>query len=289
MLLGLLCYAAAECARVQGACELTTLCRGAISGGMGNAAAVLYGMLLAAVGGAMLSATGEMAALMLPIRYAEEIGVFAAAASCFLFRYRGLQPLALLGAGLAPCCAGLFVLLLRVPAAEMQPAAFAQDWHAFPSAICYAGLNASLSAGMMCEIGREKTGRECRSICVLAAVLIGGMLLLGNAALLRQHAAISQEALPVVVLSRSLGAAGYWLCAVSILIAVLTSCMAAVRALARMMPFPPNGAWCAAILIALLTAQLDFSRLIGSVYPLLGALCFLCFLRILFKSIKVRS
>jgi len=35
---------------VQGACELTTLCRGAISGGMGNAAAVLYGMLLAAVG-----------------------------------------------------------------------------------------------------------------------------------------------------------------------------------------------------------------------------------------------
>lgn len=287
-LLGALCFSMARTACALNAADLGALCRDGICGGKGNAAAMLYAALLTAVGGAMLAATGEAAALMAPVRFARQGGILLALAGAYALRNCGLKPLAALGVGLVPCCAALFALLLRVPAAAGKPEVeLSRGTSALVAAACYAGLNASLSAGVMCEVGKSGGRKETAFSCAAAAVMIGGMLLLGNAALMRQYGSIQRAALPVVALSGALGPVGYWLCATAMLIAVLTSYLAAVRALARMMPMRDKMGWLAALAITALVARLDFTTLIGYTYPALGAMCLLCFFKIFLDRSKV--
>ena len=286
-LLGALCAGTMRAARRLSAAELGALCRGAFGETGGRAAALLYAALLCAAGGAMLAATGEACALMLPVRHADRIGMLAAMSVCFGTRRRGLKPLAWLGVLLVPCCTVLFALLLQMPAeagtawraAERSPGCAAL------SAACYAAFNAAFSAGVLCEAGAKEEMARSRKSAWLAAAVFGAMLLLGGLAFYKHCAAAQGEPLPAVRLARAFGPAGYWLCAVSLLAAVLTSYAASARALARMIiPKKETLSWLIALFMTALTARLRFAKIVDALYPLLGAACMLCFAAIFLKT-----
>ena len=287
MLLGVLCAGTMRAARRACADNLGALCRGALGKTGGRAAALLYAALLCAAGGAMLAATGETSALMLPVRHADAIGVLSAMTGCFLTRKRGLRPLAWLGALLVPCCTLLFALILRAPAAQGQAwrAAENNPGRAALSAACYAAFNTAFSAGVLCEAGARETAPRSRASAWLAAAAFGAMLLLGGMAFYKHGPVAQGEPLPAVRLARAFGPAGYWLCAASLLAAVLTSYAASVRALARMIPIKNETlCWLAALFLTALTARLRFAKIVDALYPLLGAACLLCFAAIFLKT-----
>ena len=286
-LLGALCAGTMRAARRASADNLGALCRSALGETGGRAAAFLYAALLCAAGGAMLAATGEACALMLPVRRADTIGALAALAGCFLTRKRGLKPLSWLGALLVPCCMLLFALILRAPAARGQAwrAAENSPGRAALSAACYAAFNAAFSAGVLCEAGAKEEAARSRAGAWLAAAIFGAMLLPGGLAFYKHCAAAQGKPLPAVRLARAFGPAGYWLCAVSLLAAVLTSYAASVRALARMIPVKNETlCWLAALFMTALTARLRFAKIVDALYPLLGAACMLCFAAIFLKT-----
>ena len=285
---------AMRAAKQWNAAEITTLCKRAAGGRAGRLAALFYGALLCAAGGAMLAATGEAFALMLPVRRAYGLGMALTAAACFLLRGRGLEPLAWVGALLASCCAALFAMILRAPVAEgTRPwlAAEPSPPRAMLAAACYASFNAAFCTGTLCEIGMRRNEEEHGLISAQAALCIGALLALGCTALYRHGESVRYAPLPVVALSRAFGATGYWLCAAALLAAVVTSYGASVRALARMIPakFGERTAWILALAATAAAARLRLDGIIGGLYPLLGALCLLCFLTILLKTVIVRS
>ena len=294
LLAGGIFLGAMRAAKQWNAAEITTLCKRAAGGRAGRLAALFYGALLCAAGGAMLAATGEAFALMLPVRRAYGLGMALTAAACFLLRGRGLELLAWVGALLAPCCAALFAMILRAPIAEgTRPwlAAEPSPPRAMLAAACYASFNAAFCTGALCEIGMRRNEEEHRLISAQAALCIGALLALGCTALYRHGESVRYAPLPVVALSRAFGATGYWLCAAALLAAVATSYGASVRALARMIPakFGERTAWIFALAATAAAARLRLDGIIGGLYPLLGTLCLLCFLTILLKTVIVRS
>ena len=305
LLAGGIFLCAMRAAKQWNAAEITTLCKRAAGGRAGRFAAFFYGALLCAAGGAMLAATGEAFALMLPVRCAYSLGMALTAAACFLLRGRGLEPLAWVGALLAPCCAALFAMILRAPVAEgtrpwlaaepSLPRAMLAAEPSLPRAMlaaaCYASFNAAFCTGALCEIGMRRNEEEHGLISAQAALGIGALLALGCTALYRHGESVRYAPLPVVALSRAFGATGYWLCAAALLAAVATSYGASVRALARMIPakFGERTAWIFALAATAAAARLQLDGIIGGLYPLLGALCLLCFLTILLKTVIVRS
>ena len=307
---------AMRAAKQWNAAEITTLCKRAAGGRAGRLAALFYGALLCAAGGAMLAATGEAFALMLPVCRAYGLGkssgsstvssmmlpvcrayglgMALTAAACFLLRGCGLEPLAWVGALLAPCCAALFAMILRAPVAERtRPWLTAEPSlpRAMLAAACYASFNAAFCTGALCEIGMRRNEEEHGLISAQAALCIGALLALGCTALYRHGESVRYAPLPVVALSRAFGATGYWLCAAALLAAVVTSYGASVRALARMIPakFGERTAWILALAATAAAARLRLDGIIGGLYPLLGALCLLCFFTILLKTVIVRS
>lgn len=294
LLAGGIFLGAMRAAKQWNAAEITTLCKRAAGGRTGRFAAFFYGALLCAAGGAMLAATGEALALMLPVRRAYSLGMALTVAACFLLRGRGLEPLAWVGALLAPCCAALFAMILRAPVAEgTRPWLAAEPSlpRAMLAAACYASFNAAFCTGALCEIGIRRNEEEHGLISAQAALGIGALLALGCTALYRHGESVRYAPLPVVALSRAFGATGYWLCAAALLAAVATSYGASVRALARMIPekFGERTAWILALAATAAAARLRLDGIIGGLYPLLGALCLLCFLTILLKTVIVRS
>lgn len=292
-MLFLLCWGASGAACKWCADDLGALCRRSQTIRAGRFSTLLYGALLAVVSGAMLAATGEACALMLPLRHARRLGMALAVAMSYLLQGRGLRPLALMGFMLVPGCAALFALLLKMPpeTVAVPAVSLGKGVGALALGAFYAAFNASVSAGLLCEIGRREGKRGRLAASLLAAGLVGGLLLTGNAALLRHYDAAAREALPVVALCRALGATGYWLCAVALLLAVLSCFLCSVRSLSLMLRAAVGDAFACplALLLAVFLAGFDFANLVGDVYPLLGALCLLSFGQILSRTVKPGS
>ncbi len=293
VLAGLSAWAAILSNRL-GAQDLGTLCRRALGGVGGQAAAWLNGALIAVTAGAMLAAMGELVALALPVHNAYTIGIAVSLVLSTLMARRGLSAIATIGGWLLPTCLLLYALLMRLPAPEASAATAAMPtgaWRALPLAFAYAAMNAALGGGVLCELGRERTTASILRTCAIAGVMLLLLLLSANAALYRHVGELRDAALPVVMLSRSLGALGYWLCLVTLVLAVMTTLVALQRTLARMLEvhLPQQITWPLVVALPLLTGLTGFDALVGSVYPLMGALSTLLFLAIVLKPLKVRS
>lgn len=284
---GLSVFAAALAGRLS-ACDLAALSRQTIGGAGGTAAAMLSGALSAMTAGAMLAAMGELAQLTLPIRGAYWLGFFLSLAVGALAASRGIPALATIGGWLMPACVLLYALLLRLPpeapiASAPVPGA---GIRAIPYACAYAAMNAALSCGMLCELGQGKSRRALLRIGLIAGGLLLSLLLLANAALYPHRDRLQSEALPVVQLARSFGALGYWLCLVTLALAVETTLIALLRTLQRMTkaPLGTRGSWGLALLLPLLAGLFGFDALVGSVYPILGAISTLLFIFMIAKG-----
>jgi len=282
MALTALAALAARLAGKLGARDLATLATRALGGMVGWVGVLIHGTLVITTAGAMVAAMGELAALALPVRHAWEIGVLIALfMGCWMAR-KGIAAIAAVGGWLMPACLLLYALLLGLPkeATEHAPAVIPRAWAAMPLALAYAAMNAALGCGVLCEVGRARDTGSILRVCALTGGMLLSLLLLANAALGRHLALVQGEALPVVALARSLGATGYWLCLVTLLLAVFSTLVALLRTLLRMLEehLPAPAVWPVTVLAPLGAGMTGFGVLVGTVYPILGVASTVVFL-----------
>lgn len=249
---------------------LPALCRLRFGRRLGQLCALLFVLLFAVTGGAMLCACAELCALTLPVLFAYPFGMILTLLAGAAFSACGLCGLALPGALLAVLLPVMLVLLFLLPRGEacflpaMAPDVPVQ---AALDGTAYGALNAALLAGVLPLLAPLSPRLRRRAVFVFSA-LFGVLLALGTLVCRRHFAAVLHQPLPFVWLSRRLGVGGYGLLAVCLYAAALSTLCAMLSSL--------RAAGVRASLAAalcLLCALPGFDALIAHAYPALGALC----------------
>lgn len=243
----------------------------------GGIARGLMFLLLSAAGGGMTAAAGELTALVLPIHHAEALGMGTGLLGCLLLSHWSMNALSSMGRILLPLLLIAFLLCIRLPH-EAQPLPPPTAWEMILGVIGaagYAGFNGMLSAGVLCQAGAAcKKRGKCR-LAAWSGGAIMGMLLLGNGALIPKGTVLAGEALPMVVLLRAYGKAGYYLSAGVLYLGIITTLIAVLQGMRSMLmgwcSFPNGAAFC----ICALAALMGFEKIVSSVYLALGLLCLL--------------
>ncbi len=232
----------------------------------------LLSAMLIATGGAMLSGAGEVAALVLPLRHAQAIGMISTLALAWLLARRTMAGLAWVSRGMLAVLAVMICLGLFLPPMEAVRVSNASGTSALLQGLTYGGFNAALQVPILMQAPSSDAIRR-RSIRLAGGVTLL-LLVLGNIVLMR-HTALLEEALPFLRMLAALGKAGYWLCAVSLYLAILSTLTACLRGL--------QGTWlplCGVIAVSLL----GFSGVVARVYPILGGGCCLMLLAAKFTN-----
>ena len=228
---------------------------------------LLLTLLLVVTGGAMLSGAGEIAALTIPIRGAYLLGVFATLALSWLLANQTVSGLAWVSRILLVILAVLIVSGLTLPPIKAVSIEEISVPEALIRGLTYGGFNAALQAPIMVTAVRSTNAERKRAAC-LAGMLILFLLTLGNAVILRHSATIS-EPMPFLKIMAGYGKSGYYLCSVSLYLAILSTLTACMRGIdGKILP-------AASIL---LVSMFGFTGVVEVAYPILGGGCFLMLL-----------
>lgn len=218
----------------------------------------------------MLAACAELAALTLPIHHAYGIGLAASLLLGIILAARGLSGLALPGTALVLLLPMLLLRLLTLPMGEACFSPMRSAIGAAASGISYGALNAAMLTGALPLLLPMKAPQRRRAV-LLFTLLFAALLALGIAVLRRHRQAAFFHSLPFVMLSRSLGKTGYYLCAACLYAAALSTLCAMLAGLWHMLP-GIRGMFVSA-LGCLFFAFWGFSVLVARGYPALGAVC----------------
>lgn len=233
---------------------------------------ILFTALLTVTGGAMLAASGELAALVLPIHGAQPIGMTVTLAGSILLALRQIRGLAWISRLLTWSLTGVMLsgLLLEPTGAVVVevPASLRTLPEILVRGVCYGGLNMALAVPVMMEVSGSLSAVQQRRTAVMTCGLLAALLVVGNAVLLR-HPALLGESLPFLQLTRPWGLRGYGLSAACLYLAMLTTLAACLRGVLLMM----RSRW--SLLLPTLTAAAGFSGAVDVLYPLLGGACVL--------------
>ena len=235
---------------------------------------VILGLLYGVTAGGMTAAAGELAALVIPVRYARPLGALGTLLMGLAMSVKPLKAGAILGRVLTPVMLLALILCLRLPetrTAAEQDYSLPRVFFAFCKALAYAGLNVMLSAGMISGAGQGKNGKEKRMIALAAGSAVFLLLALANGALLRREDAI-REKLPVVALLRNYGKMGYYLSAALLYLAVATTLLALLRGLRDVIGQRWKGkrtVWLAGLTAAGFSLA-GFEGIVSAAYPILG-------------------
>lgn len=260
-----------------GCASLPDLCRLRFGGRLGSLCAVLFFALCAVTGGAMLCATAEIGALLLPLRHAYGITLCAALLLGVLLARKGMAGLALPGVLLCALLPALLVPMLFTDAAEacFLPA-MAPDLpvRAMMDGTAYGALNAAMLCPMLPALLKLDAKQRSWSIG-LFSLLFGALLSLAVAVCRRHMPEIFMQPMPFVHLARSLGRSGYLLLCACLFAAAFSTLCAMLLGMRRLLPalIPSRAAWPLCAGFCLLFAGIGFGPLIESGYPVLGALC----------------
>lgn len=233
--------------------------------------------MLVATGGAMLSGSGMVASLLLPVRHAALIGAALTLLMAWVLVYRTRSGLAWVSRVLLILLMAVILAAFLLPRrdaaviARMRPAA------ALAKGLTYGGFNAALQCSLLTASPQNACtkGRSVRRAALLLCVL----LLLGHAALLR-HPALLGEPMPFIRLTASLGRTGHLLGACSMYLAILSTLTCCLRGLEG-----HRGLSAGVIAVSLL----GFSGVVEAVYPLLGGVCLLWLSAAKFTNSTARS
>ena len=228
---------------------------------------ILMGMLLVVTGGAMLSGAGEVVSLTLPLPGAYWLGMAFTLVLAWLLAKRTVSGLAWVSRGLLAVLAVLILLGFTLAPMQAVPLQVMQPAQAVWRGVTYGGFNAALQAPIIAGaagIPRVQRKRHVMAACGIMLCL----LLLGNAVLLR-HPALMGEPMPFLRMMGSHGRFGYWLGAISLYLAILSTLTACFRGLpGTVLP----------VLGISLVSALGFTGVVERVYPVLGGSCFLLLL-----------
>ncbi|MBE5782671.1 MAG: hypothetical protein E7329_05055 [Clostridiales bacterium] len=235
-------------------------------------------LLLLCVAGGMEAAAGELFALTLPMEYARGIGILVTAAVCAALCQRSMGILSGFGLLLLPFLLLALALCLRLPDFPATKETFTANeiMMAVVRGIGYAGMNVMLATGVLCDAG-GKCGKRgtCRSALWAGGALFS-FILLYNTALMPYRRFLKDQALPLVILLKGYGKAGFYLSAAILYLAVITTLIAVLRGAMMLLKekFPRYGgifAW----LLSLAMALVGFEGIVSVAYPALGIICFL--------------
>ena len=231
--------------------------------------------LLTATGGAMLAGAGEIAALTMPLHGAYWMGLLSTLCLAWWLSERRLMGLAIISRALTLCLVAVMAMGLWLPPLRGVWVEDAPIGARLPMSLlrglCYGGFNAALASPVLDEVAGTLSDKEKRACALRASLILGGVLALGNAVLLR-HPALLGAPLPYVMM---LGLAGRWgmpLGALALYLAVLTTLVACLRGLKALL----RGRW--SMLLPAAVALMGFTGAVDGLYPLLGGGCFLLLL-----------
>lgn len=287
---GAMAYAAAGCALFtlsvlflrlcaqferSGCTTLSALCSARFGKRLGRLCALLFVILCAVTGGAMLCACAEIGALVLHIRRAYTVVMALSLLLALACAHRGMR-------GLAPCGALLAlllpVLLLRLLAVQSGEACFlpamTPDLPVRPAAdgMAYGALNAAMLAGMLPSLLSLDISARRKAVA-LFSLLFGALLLLGISVCRAHMPEIYMQPMPFVHLSRGLGKSGYLLLSACLYAASFSTLCAMLLGVQRLLPFSKNIGLSLSAALCLLFARIGFGPLVSCGYPILGALC----------------
>jgi len=268
--------------RLSGALErsgcpsLPALCRLRFGARLGALCPLLFFVLCAVTGGAMLCACAEIGALLLPLRHAYGLTLAASLVAGMLLARLETDGLALPGALLVVLLPALLLPLLAFGGSEacFLPAMTPDlPVRALTDGVAYGALNAAMLCPMLPALLRLDAKRR-RHAVGLFALLFGALLLLAVAVCRRRMAEVRMQPMPFVFLARGLGRGGYLLLCACMLAAAFSTLLAMLLGMRRLTPhLPDRAAWPLCALVCLLFAGIGFGPLVESGYPVLGALC----------------
>lgn len=224
----------------------------------------------------MLSAGGELIALVLPLQGAQWLGLALTLTLAFVLAMSELRSMAGVSGAMTFLILVSYLLLLALP----DPASHGIPIRGSGSlvqgvvfALGYSGLNIAIALGVICECA-DSSRRMAYRTAVLFGLAMTALMFMGNYLLL-QHGELQGEPLPMVRLLRSLGRAGYALGASVLYLAVLTTLTAILRSLFQLFSGMRNAVTRRVLpLVApVLLALIGFREIVGSVYPYIGLLC----------------
>lgn len=225
--------------------------------------------LLAVTGGAMLAGGGEVAALVLPVHGAREIGLSCMLLAGWLLARETSAWLAMVSRGLILCLVMMIAAGLLMPP---QPGVVLQGggWEALFHGLCYGGFNIALAAPVAAMIGTDMTQQE-QGKCAAGFTLLVALLLACGNGVLQRHTVLLGESLPFVRLLAGLGPLGYGLCGAALYLAALTTLTACLRGLRAICP----GHMGVVLVGIVLLSMAGLEDIVQLVYPVLGGGCVL--------------
>ncbi|MBR3018529.1 MAG: hypothetical protein IKH57_15870 [Clostridia bacterium] len=227
-------------------------------------------LMFAVAGGAMTAAAGELAALMLPVFHGRAMGQILTLGAGIAISRKSVRALGMIGKILIPLMLLAFFFCFRASTESNHDTCVSAPPFgiALFQLLGYCGLNVTLSAGVIHEAGL--LCKDDRKLTVYSSIALGVLLIAGNAAMLPHASWLENVPLPIVMLLRKYGKAGFYLSAFVLYLAVFSTFVAILRAMRGL--FPENirlsGAW-----IGLLCAAFSlfgFERLVQYAYSALG-------------------
>ena len=226
---------------------------------------LLLAMLLVATGGAMLSGAGEIAALTLPVHGAYWLGMAITLALAWRLAHRTIGGLA----WVSRVMLAVFVLMLMVGFTLKPMPGMPIPAGNLPRAVLYGAAYGGFNAALQTTILKhDRNTRIYRKRAIFkACMLLFVIILMGNAVLLR-HSSLQGKAMPFMQMLMQFGRIGYYLGAICLYLAILSTLTACLKGLG-------NSAWKNGLVC--LAALVGFSGVVEFFYPMLG-IGFLCVL-----------
>lgn len=234
---------------------------------------ILLAALLAVTGGAMLSAAGEVAALVIPMHGAYWAGMAVTLLIAWLLARKSRVGLA----WVSKMMFIVFVVVLIIGLSGLRENT-ADVTHVFvPEAlakgICYGGFNAALLIPIMHTASEYSEYNRKRALIVVGVITV--LLLSAGNAVLQKQPSLIYETMPFVQMLKTYGHCGYYLSAFCMYLAVLSTLTACIRGLGR-------GYW--GVVGIILVSLLGFGRVVDYAYTLLGGVCMLMLLMAKFRN-----
>ncbi|MEG1890168.1 MAG: hypothetical protein RR301_02055 [Clostridia bacterium] len=240
-------------------------------------------LLMAVVGGAMISASGHMVAMLWPSAWAYPIGAVGTMLLAWRVGFGGTKPLTLASAVLGLLfMLAIFAILASEPrntqaAASLQPPSTVGELVlAGINAVAYAAMNLTIALGVICRCAGNTRRYACR-VSVCFGLLLVGLLFVSNYLYLK-HPELSQDAFAMVRLLSGFGRAGFIISVTLMYLAVVTTLVATLCTLRNAVEQHekrPALQACVTLGLPLCFSLLGFSEIVNRMYAPAGICCLL--------------
>lgn len=238
-------------------------------------------LLMAVTGGGMISAAGQMVALLWPHEWAYSLGSVGTLLMAWGCSFSHTKTYGWLGSGLTALFLVIVLwLIICVPAdgsIALGPSPSLQD-HASAAAraVGYAAMNMTLAIGVVCRC----TGRSMRDIRRLSGIFGAAMavLLCISNGLYMRHPALFDLPFPIVSLLAGFGRKGFIISVILLYLSIGTTLVAVMYALRTAVEAYVHSSCPRMILsmgLPLAISAVGFSGIVEGMYAPAGAICLL--------------